>query len=254
MIFANDYLRGRRILVTGASSGIGRAAAGLIAQCGGRVALCGRDAARLQATYGELSPRDGHSIHVADMGQADTAYELVLDVVGQGQPLDGVFHSAGVTKVLPLKLIKDRQLDEVLGANLRGAFGIARASSRKGILADGGALVFMSSVAAVCGRPALASYCAAKAGLNGLVRAASVELAPRKIRVNSIDAGAVRTAMHEGFVSSINAEAQQEYERFHPLGFGEVGDVAAMATFLLGDGGRWITGANIAVDGGAAAK
>lgn len=253
MIFVEDYLRDRRILVTGASSGIGQATAGLVARCGARVALCGRDAVRLEAVCADL-PGQGHSVHAADLGQADTAHDLVMSVVADGVPLDGVFHSAGMTKVLPLKLIKDRQLDEVFGANLRGAFGITRAAAKKNVMIDGGALVFMSSVAAVCGRPALAAYCAAKAGLNGLVRAASVEFAPRRIRVNAIDAGAVRTAMHDNFVGSVNAEAQDEYARFHPLGFGETDDVANIATYLLGSGGRWITGANLAVDGGAAAK
>jgi NAD(P)-dependent dehydrogenase (short-subunit alcohol dehydrogenase family) len=253
MMFSPDYLEGKRILVTGASSGIGRATAVLISKCGARVVLCGRDAGRLEATRDELAG-DGHSTQIADLGQADSAHGLVASVVLQDGPLDGVFYSAGMTKVLPLKLIKDRQLDEVFGANLRGAFGITRAAAKKDVLRDGGSLVFMSSVAAVCGRPALAAYCAAKAGLNGLVRSASVELAPRKIRVNAIDAGAVRTEMHESFVDSVSSDAQEEYARFHPLGFGEVDDIANIATFLLGVGGRWITGANLSVDGGAAAK
>lgn len=253
MIFAADYLHGRRILVTGASSGIGRATANLVAQCGGQVALCGRDVERLEEARAGL-PGQGHTIHAADLGQADAAHDLVMAIASGEAPLDGVFHSAGITKVLPLKLIKDRQIDDVFGANLRGAFGIVRAAAKKNVVVDGGALIFMSSVAAVCGRPALAAYCAAKAGLNGLVRAASIELAPRRIRVNAIDAGAVRTAMHDNFVGSVNAEAQEEYERFHPLGFGEAEDVANLAVYLLGAGGRWITGANLAIDGGAAAK
>jgi NAD(P)-dependent dehydrogenase (short-subunit alcohol dehydrogenase family) len=253
MIFAPDYLQDRRILVTGASSGIGRATAALVAKCGARVVLCGRDATRLDAALADL-PSGDHNIQIAELGHADAAHDLMMAVVADGGPLDGVFHSAGVTKVLPLKLIKDRQLDEVFGANLRAAFGVTRAAAKRDVLRDGGSLVFMSSVAAVCGRPALAAYCAAKAGLNGLVRSASVELAPRRIRVNAIDAGAVRTSMHDEFVGSVNADAQEEYARFHPLGFGEVDDVANIATYLLGAGGRWITGANLAVDGGAAAK
>jgi len=253
VIFSAGYLGGRRILVTGASSGIGRAVAALIADCGARVALAGRNAERLETVRAMLRG-DGHSVHLGALDGANEAHDLVMSVVSDGRALDGVFYSAGVTKVLPVKLIKDQQLDEVLGVNLRGAFGIARAAAKKGVLNDGGALIFMSSVAAVCGRPALAAYCAAKAGLNGFVRAASVEFAPRRIRVNAIDAGAVRTAMHERFMGSVNAEAQEDYAQFHPLGFGEVEDVANLAAFLLGSGGRWITGANLAVDGGAAAK
>lgn len=253
MIFAADCLAGRRYLVTGASSGLGRETAILISQCGGRVALVGRDEERLAATLDALAPGD-HSSHVFEMSDAEVVADQVQALSKEGGLLDGVFHSAGTTLVLPAKLIKNRHLDEVFGANVRGAFGIARAAARRNVLADGGALVFMSSVASVCGRPALSAYCAAKAAVDGLVRSLAVEFADRRIRVNSITAGAVETAMHVDFVSSINDAARKDYENFHLLGFGQPADVANAAVYLLSDGGRWITGTAIAVDGGAAAK
>jgi NAD(P)-dependent dehydrogenase (short-subunit alcohol dehydrogenase family) len=156
--------------------------------------------------------------------------------------------------VLPVKLLRNRHLDEVFGAGVRGAFGIARAAAKKNVLADGGSLVLMSSVASVCGRPALSAYCAAKAAVDGLVRSLAVEFADRRIRVNSITAGAVETAMHKDFVRSISDAARKDYEDFHLLGFGKPEDVANAALFLLSDAGRWITGTAMAVDGGAAAK
>jgi NAD(P)-dependent dehydrogenase (short-subunit alcohol dehydrogenase family) len=238
-------------LVTGASSGIGREAAIAISRCGGRVALVGRDERRLRETSDVMAPGD-HSQHLFEMGDAEVVADAVQALAKEGGAIDGVFHSAGSTMVLPVKLLKNRHLDEVFGANVRGAFGIAKAAARKGVLSDGGSLVFMSSVASVLGRPALSAYCAAKAAVDGLVRSLAIEFAPRRIRVNSITAGAVETAMHREFVRSISEEAVKGYENFHLLGFGQPEDVANAALFLLSDASRWVTGSALAVDGGAA--
>lgn len=253
MIFAADSLAGRKFLVTGASSGLGRETAVLLSRCGATVALAARDEARLAETSAMLD-RSGHSAHAIDFNHADPASDAIASVAKERGAFDGIFHSAGTTLVLPIKLIKDRHLDEVFGANVRGAFGVARAAARKGVLNDGGSLVFMSSVAGVTGRPALSAYCAAKAAVDGMVRSLAVEFAPRRIRVNSITAGAVETAMHDEFVGSIGETARKDYEDFHLLGFGQPEDVANAALFLLSDASRWITGTALAVDGGAAAK
>jgi len=253
VIFAADSLAGRRFLVTGASSGLGRETAMLLSRCGATLALAARDEGRLAETLGLLAG-EGHSTHAVDFDHADPASDSIVAMAKDRGAFDGIFHSAGTTLVLPIKLIKDRHLDEVFGANVRGAFGVARAAARKGVLNDGGSLVFMSSVAGVTGRPALSAYCAAKAAVDGMVRSLAVEFAPRRIRVNSITAGAVETAMHNEFVGSIGEAARKDYEDFHLLGFGQPEDVANAALFLLGDASRWITGTALAVDGGAAAK
>jgi NAD(P)-dependent dehydrogenase (short-subunit alcohol dehydrogenase family) len=253
VIFASDALQGRRILVTGASSGLGKETAHLLARTGATVSLMGRNESRLEETRSSLVG-EGHSSRSAELSDADATADAVQSHAAEHGPFDGIFHSAGVTLVLPIKLTKSKHLDEVFGANVRGAFGIARAAAKKGVLNDGGALLFMSSVASVTGRPALSAYCSAKAAVDGMVRSLAVEFAPRRIRVNSITAGAVETAMHREFVQSINENAVKDYRDFHLLGFGQPEDVANTATFLLSDGGRWITGASIAVDGGAAAK
>jgi len=96
----------------------------------------------------------------------------------------------------------------------------------------------------------MTAYSAAKAGIDGLVRSLACELAPRKIRVNSIVAGAIKTAMHDRLTHGGNDESTMKYEQMHLLGFGEVGDIAQCATYLLGPGSRWITGSTLAVDGG----
>lgn len=252
MIFASNCLANRLIVVTGASSGIGRETAILLSRCGARLALIGRDSTRLAETMAMLDPA-AHSIHTADLAQADAAYDAVLTIAHALGQLDGVFHAAGSTLVMPAKTTKDNHLDAVLGANLRGALGIARAAARRSVMTDGGSLVFMSSSAARKGRPALSAYCAVKAAVEGMVRSLAVEFAGRRIRVNAIAAGAIETPMHAQFLQTAGAEAARDYLAIHPLGFGRAEDVAQAAVFLLGDGGRWITGTSFAVDGGATA-
>jgi len=251
--FDSRCLQDRHVLITGASSGLGRASAVLLSRCGARLTLVGRDPARLQETKALLQPAD-HSTHSIDLTDAEASADAVQALAKERGTFDGMFHSAGSTLTLPLKLLKNRHLDEVFGAGVRGAFGLVRAAAKKGVMADGGSIVIMSSTAAGRGRPALGSYCAAKAAADALVRSAALEFADRKIRVNSIRAAAIETAMHHEYMASISEAARAEYIWLHPLGFGQPEDIANTVTFLLSDASRWISGTAMAVDGAATAK
>jgi NAD(P)-dependent dehydrogenase (short-subunit alcohol dehydrogenase family) len=253
MTFSDDCLKGRLVLVTGASSGLGRETAVMLSRCGARLALTGRDEGRLAETLSELQPGD-HSAHSADFTDAEIAADAVQKIAAERGPFDGMFYSAGSTMVLPIKLLKNKHLDQVFGAGLRGVFGTLRAAAKKGTMRDGGSIVVMSSAAALRGRPALSAYCAAKAGVDALVRCAALEFADRGIRVNSIRAAAVATAMHHEFMASINEAAAKDYSDRHPLGFGQPEDVGNTVIFLLSDASKWVSGTNMAVDGAAAAK
>lgn len=253
MTFAEDCLAGRHILVTGASSGIGQATAIMLARHGARLSLLGRDAGRLKATLTSLAG-EGHSTHAVNLDLLEPAAEAVAAIGKERGAFDGMFHSAGSTLVLPLRLLKDKHLDEVFGAGVRGAFGLLKAAAKKGVMIDGGSIVLMSSVAAVRGRPALAAYCAAKAAVDALAMSAALELAPRRIRVNSLRAAAVETPLHHDYIASIGPDAIKDYQDRHPLGFGHPDDVAGQVLFLMSDSARWISGTAIAVDGGALAR
>ena len=253
MTFSEDSLKDRLVLVTGASSGLGKETAILLSRCGARLALCGRDEARLADTLAKLQPGD-HSVHSADLTDAEIAAEAVQKIAAERGPFFGMFYSAGTTMVLPIRLLKNKHLDEVFGAGLRGVFGMLRAAAKKGVMLDGGSIVVMSSAAALRGRPALSAYCAAKAAVDALVRCAALEFADRGIRVNSIRAAAVETAMHHEFMASINEDAARDYRERHPLGFGQPEDVGNAVAFLLSDAAKWVSGTNFAVDGAAAAK
>lgn len=253
MIFSADALAGKRILVTGASSGLGRASAQLLASLGAQLVLSGRNEERLEAARASLAG-DGHLARAGAMADADGTAEMVGAIAKEVGPLDGIFHSAGTSLVLPAKLTKDSHIDDLFAAGVRGALGIARAAGRKGVIADRGSLVFMSSVSSWRGRPGMVAYSAAKAAVDGMVRALASEVAGRRIRVNSIISGAVATEMHNNFVEAMNETIVSNYRDLHMLGFGEPDDIANAVAFLLSDASAWITGASIPVDGGYTAK
>lgn len=254
MIFAPDSLSGKHIVVTGASSGLGQAAAVHLSALGANLSIVGRDEGRLGATLSSLAGGGTHAAHAADVGEFGGADALIQRIVTERGAIDGLFHSAGSSLVMPMRLTKEAQIDDLFGAAVMGALGMAKALSRKAAMNDRGSLVFMSSVSAVRGRRGMVAYSAAKAATSGMVRALAIELAERRIRVNSITAGAVETAMHKSFVDSVSDELVAGYRDLHPLGFGQPDDVASAVAFLLSDASRWITGIDLPVDGGYAAK
>jgi NAD(P)-dependent dehydrogenase (short-subunit alcohol dehydrogenase family) len=247
--FTDACLAGGTYLVTGASSGIGRATALLIAGCGGRVIGAGRDEGRLAELHAAL-PGDGHVVAAQELRDADTVTDWVKGLVETHGPLSGVFHAAGIELIKPARMTRQADVDNVLAGSLYAGFGIARAVSQKNTMADGGSVVLMSSVAGSTGQVGMTAYSAAKAGIEGLVRSLSCELAARAIRVNAIAAGAVETAMHARLTRGSGEAATAEYARSHLLGFGAPDDVANAAVFLLSGASRWITGSVMAVDGG----
>ena len=252
MIFQKDCLAGQRILVTGASSGIGRATAVLLSQCGAQIIAVGRDAARLQESMQQLEG-EGHVAQLLDLNGDDAIVECLQQLTQSGA-LHGIFHAAGVSAVRPVKLSKAKNFDEVFASSARSALALARAASLRGVMVDGGAMVLMSSVAGQRGQFGMSVYAAAKAAVDGMTRALAVEFAPRGIRVNSIVAGAVATEMHARLTQSLSEASVQDYHDKHLLGFGAAADIAQVAGFLFSDGARWVTGASWLVDGGYMAR
>jgi NAD(P)-dependent dehydrogenase (short-subunit alcohol dehydrogenase family) len=248
--FTTNFLRGGTYLVTGASSGIGRAAALKIAESGGKVIVTGRNEERLKQTLSLLALGSEHCISPTEFTDADQTAEWAKQLIAEHGPLSGVFHAAGVEMIRPVRMIKQAQINAVFSSSLYAAFGLAKTISQKNAFIDGGSLVFMSSVAGVCGQSGMTAYSAAKASIEGLVRSLACELAARRIRVNSISAGAIQSEMHERLTISSTVEATADYEKSHLLGFGQVDDVANAVLFLLSDASRWITGSSLAVDGG----
>lgn len=248
-IFRNDVFEGKTFLITGASSGIGRAAAILLAECGARLIITGRDTIRLNQALSSLNG-PGHLAFSIELQTADQTNDWLKSLLDMTGPLDGVFHSAGVEMIRPVRMIKQAQINDVFASSLFSAFGIVRALSGKAALVDGSSLVFMSSVAGSTGQLGMSAYSAAKAAIDGMVRSLACEMASRQIRVNSIAAGAVKTSMHERLTNGSGDDANQAYANSHLLGFGEPEDIAQAVVYLLSPASKWITGTTMFVDGG----
>jgi NAD(P)-dependent dehydrogenase (short-subunit alcohol dehydrogenase family) len=252
-IFDNGCLNGRTILVTGASSGLGRSTAIALSECGARVVLMGRDEMKLGQTRDQLSG-EGHGLVPCEFVDADQVAEAVKGVSATYGPLSGVFHSAGAYMAMPARMTKQRHLNAMFNASVWGAYGIGRAAGQKNVMVDGASLIFMSSVAGQRGHPGTTAYAGAKATILGIVPVLAVELAARRIRVNSIIAATIETEMHLNTIANLPDELVQDGLSRHLLGFGKPRDIANAVLFLLSDASVWITGSEVTVDGGYMAK
>jgi NAD(P)-dependent dehydrogenase (short-subunit alcohol dehydrogenase family) len=141
--FASDALTGRTLLVTGASSGLGRATAVLCASLGARIIAMGRDEVRLDETLALLAG-EGHLARAADLADADAAAEAISALATEAGGLDGAVHAAGAELILPIRLTKARNVAAVMGAAVNGGLGLARASGKSGVMKDGASIVFLA--------------------------------------------------------------------------------------------------------------
>jgi len=243
-------LQGKIALVTGASRGIGRAIALRFAREGANVGINYRtsreEAEAVAESVRELGV-EPKLLH-ADVSRPDQVQAMfeALDVWGG---VDILVNNAGVTRDGLLMRMSEDDWDEVMNVNLRGAFLCCRAAARPMVRKRWGRIINMASVVGLAGNPGQSNYAASKAGLIGLTRTLSRELASRNITVNAIAPGFIETDM----VASLSEDARSHIRALIPMdGFGTPEDVAAAAAFLASDGARYITGQTIAVDGGIA--
>lgn len=248
-------LTGRHYLVTGASSGIGRSSARLLHALGARLAVVDLDLEGLDALSAELGAGDRVRRYFADLSDTETIEGLVERCVAEGGRLHGVIHCAGMQAIAPLRSLRADVWRKIFAVNTEAALVLAKAMASKKVYAgENGSIVFVSSVMGTVGSAGAIPYSMSKAALDGMARSLALELAGRRIRVNCVAPGFVRTALFERTASLWDESQTKAVEDLHPLGFGEPEDVASAVAFLLADTGRWITGSVLVVDGGYLAR
>ena len=240
---------GRTIMVTGASSGIGRATAIYASRLGARLVICGRNSDRLSAVLAELHGSN-HVAKIFDFAQVDQIVSWLKSVCAEVGPLNGLAHCAAVQATRPIQAIDTKFVTEVLTQNLGAALVLAQAFRLKACHAPQASLVYVSSSAALRTAPGNVVYAASKGGIVSAVKGLGVELVRDGVRVNAVAPAMVDTPMSAQFREVLSEENFQKVIAMHPLGFGRSEDVAASINFLLADTARWITGSVLCVDGG----
>ncbi|MCU0558687.1 MAG: SDR family oxidoreductase [Desulfobacterales bacterium] len=246
--------KGMRVLVSGASSGIGRAIAVELSRRGAGLILVGRDRKRLEETAAMAGTAERHLLSL-DLQNTAEVFPAVREFAASVGRIYGLCHAAGIVETLPLTAGKAEHVRRLMDVNLISGLELARAVSRRDIMEpDGGAMLFISSIYSRVGAPGQIGYCASKGALNAAVRAMALELARRKIRVNTLSPGVVHTAMTAKAFSVLSESQVKAMTDAHPLGIGTPEDVAWVAAFLLAPQNRWMTGIDLALDGGFTAQ
>jgi NAD(P)-dependent dehydrogenase (short-subunit alcohol dehydrogenase family) len=247
-------LEARHYLITGAGSGIGRAVAELLDRRGASTSLVDVDPSALASTVARLGP-GRHRTFEFDLRKVDEIGALVGSVVAAGGLLHGVVHAAGIQQVAPVRVLEPASWRQIFAVNTEAGLALAKTlASRKVYAGTNGSVVFISSVMGLVGSPGATAYSMSKAALNGMAKSLALDFAPRRIRVNCIAPGFVKTPLLERTARLWTEEQRRQVEAQHPLGFGEPEDVANAVAFLLADTGRWITGTVLVVDGGYLAQ
>ena len=237
------------IIVTGATSGIGRAATLRFAAGGATVLAVGRDRDALHA----LSPAAGRSVpFVSDVtatGAPDAIVRAALEAAGR---IDVVVNAAGIISSGSVESTTDADWDQMIDINLRAPFRLIRAASPH-LAESRGSVVNVSSVTGLRAFPGVLAYCVSKAGVDQLTRCAALELAPKGVRVNAVNPGVVVTNLHRrsGMAEDNYAEFLERSKTTHPMGRpGSPEEIADLIYFLASPAAGWITGETIAIDGG----
>lgn len=260
MNYPNDIhnpfsLKDKLIIVTGASSGIGRECAIACSQMGASVALFGRDHGRLSETLAQMINPEFHVIHSVDLLDYNNVSEIIGELVNEKGKINGLINCAGISTTLPLNGISIEKLELYLNTNVISAINITKHVVKSTHFSEvGGSIIFMASVMGVAGEVGKTLYSLTKGAVVAAVRSLSIELASRKIRVNAVSPGVIETPMSKSAIYNRSEESYNKIKNLHPLGIGQPEDVANACVFLLSDAARWITGTNLVVDGGYLAR
>lgn len=244
-------LTDKKIIVAGASSGIGKQTAILLSELGAKLILIARRENLLIETIQQLNGK-GHCYYAYDLKLTDEIDSLVNRIVTEQGLIDGLAYVAGTGKSIPFMQFTPKKMEDIFRINYFSFIEFVRQLSKRGRFNSGMRIVGVSSIASVCGDPAHTAYSGSKAAMDGSIRCLAKELAVKGITINSVAPAMTNTAMFEGFNKNYGKNSgsgayllQRQY-----LGIGEPIDIANSIAFLLSGAARFITGTCLFVDGG----
>jgi NAD(P)-dependent dehydrogenase (short-subunit alcohol dehydrogenase family) len=239
------HLHNKTILITGASSGIGRQAAISCSAMGAKVVISGRDEKRLAETYSQLQG-EGHLQFTCELMDEARRNQFFDNIPA----IDGYVHSAGVVHPVPVRFITEKHIRHIMGVNFESAaLSVARLLKSKK-LNEKASLVFFSSVSVNYPYSGGAIYTASKGAIEAYSKNLALEIFPKKMRSNVIVPAMVRTPLYEETIQHGMYRSVEEYESKYPFGLGMPEDVANAVIYLLSDASQWVTGTNLTLDGG----
>lgn len=248
-------LQNKICLVTGASSGIGRAIALGFAAQGAAVAACGRNAERLEQVATEIKALGAECLPImADLAQSGGPDKAAAQAAERFGGLDVLVNAAGIFELAPFYETDEAFFDRTMTANFKTAFFMSRAAARLMKERGGGKIISLSSIAGgKIGVPTASVYCTSKAAIAALTQALALELAPDNIKVNCISPGNIRTPMNEHLLA--DPDYLKAMVDMTPLGrIGETSDLVPLAVYLASEDSDYLTGQQLAVDGGVVCR
>lgn len=243
-------LEGKTVLVTGASSGIGRSVAIECARLGATLMLTGRNERSLHETLQSLEGGKEHQVVVADLSNEEDVDKLVMSL----PPLDGLVCNAGVGKMLPVQFYSSEVLEEVFGINVFAPMLLIKLLVRKKKLKNPSSVVFTASISGYSNvAPANGIYGASKSALSAYMKYAALELAGKGIRCNAVHPGRIQTPLIENRLLS-EEDVAKDVDMYPLKRYGKPEEVAHAIIYLLSDAAAWVTGTNLVIDGGRSLK
>lgn len=250
MISSSPFsLKGRKILITGASSGIGRTIAIETTKVGAELIICGRNEDKLNETFSLINSLGSFNHKKISFDLSDE--EKIAEVVSEIDKLDGIVFAAGVDQICPFILTTRAHIYKSFESNFIGHTLFLQKLLKQKLLNKSASTVFISSVnGTVLGSKGHSLYAATKGAVNGLVRSLANELSSKKMRVNAIAPGMVKAGLFEVNAAVLSEEELEQHQKDYPLGFGEAEDVAYLCIYLLSNASKWMTGQILTLDGG----